>query len=343
MPKYWIVPDSNTLYPDLLLTGSVSAKLRDWSDVIDATVVIPTVVKDEMVGKYTREVMEKARSASAIRERLATFAVDLSDEWEENVAKACSTAVAAYDALLRFKIGKVGWRIASYPKVTHETLTKAATARKKPFAENGGGYRDALIWHTVLEVAAQDDKVQVLFVSNDGDFTGCEPTPPKNVAVVRGLAALYKDLIEPREKALADLRAAFKSDQAAHALVRKAIERELEKRLRGRAVDVDGDSAQVDEIEEITECDVEADSLWHENGDVIVEGTTEVEVMFRTERNWGEEVRLVVGYFETTWVGAVYDDDLGSFEIVDVSVHMPSTVHAREGYGPRRLRSHWSR
>ncbi len=97
MPKLWIVPDSNTLYADLTLEGSVAAKLRDWCNVLDARIKVPCVVKDEMVGKYKREVAEKARNAVALREKLATFGISLPDSWASTVVEACQTSADAFD------------------------------------------------------------------------------------------------------------------------------------------------------------------------------------------------------------------------------------------------------
>ena len=59
--------------------------------------------------------------------------------------------------------------ILDYPDVSHEHLVKKAIARKKPFNEKGSGYRDALIWETVVACASNAD-AQVLLITADKDF-----------------------------------------------------------------------------------------------------------------------------------------------------------------------------
>lgn len=76
-----------------------------------------------------------------------------------------------YEKWLRAKLSHYGVDIAPYPEVTHERLVQRAVDRTKPFRENKGmvtGYRDSLIWFTLLK---QADSNRVAFVShNHTDF-----------------------------------------------------------------------------------------------------------------------------------------------------------------------------
>ncbi len=59
--------------------------------------------------------------------------------------------------------------ILPLPAVTHEAVLERALSGRRPFDQDGRtGYRDALIWHTVLELA--QTTTNVVLVSNDGDF-----------------------------------------------------------------------------------------------------------------------------------------------------------------------------
>ena len=86
--------------------------------------------------------------------------------------------------------------IIGYPDTPHEDLVKRATARRKPFNENGVGYRDSLIWETTLSLAIGSDTQVVLLSKNTNDFGD-------------GERELHPDLIEdladlelPRDKVI---------------------------------------------------------------------------------------------------------------------------------------------
>ena len=60
--------------------------------------------------------------------------------------------------------------IVGYPDTLHEDLVKRATTRRKPFNQNGVGYRDSLIWETTLSLATRLDTQIVLLSENTNDF-----------------------------------------------------------------------------------------------------------------------------------------------------------------------------
>ena len=83
-------------------------------------------------------------------------------------------------------LGKTESGIIDYPDTLHETLVKRATSRKRPFDDNGSGYRDALIWESVLELAKQV-KGPIVLVTKDKDFR-------------EGSSNLHRDLTKDLER-----------------------------------------------------------------------------------------------------------------------------------------------
>ena len=76
--------------------------------------------------------------------------------------------VAEYERWLRHKIAtEVDGRIPPIPSISHQDLIRKAVEKIHPFKPNGSGYRDALIWQTVLVEASS---TQVAFVTRDHDF-----------------------------------------------------------------------------------------------------------------------------------------------------------------------------
>jgi hypothetical protein len=65
-----------------------------------------------------------------------------------------------------------GWAVLPYPAVPHRQVVARALARRRPFDPRGrGGYRDTLIWESVLELARQGGVAHVVLVTrNHKDF-----------------------------------------------------------------------------------------------------------------------------------------------------------------------------
>ncbi len=68
--------------------------------------------------------------------------------------------------------GGAGFAILPYPDVPHREVAARALARRRPFDGLGhDGYRDALIWESVLALARTLPRAQIVLVSrNDKDF-----------------------------------------------------------------------------------------------------------------------------------------------------------------------------
>ena len=77
---------------------------------------------------------------------------------------------AAYPARLDRRVAEFGATVVPIPDITHRELLERALFRRKPFGEKKDtGYKDTLIWLTVLQVA-REQGAPVAFVTSDGDF-----------------------------------------------------------------------------------------------------------------------------------------------------------------------------
>ena len=79
--------------------------------------------------------------------------------------------------------------VLAYPNVTHEELVEWAIQRRKPFDQNGSGYRDSLIWKSAVALATTVDG-QVVLLACDGDFKDSDDNLAENLRtdlVNRGL------------------------------------------------------------------------------------------------------------------------------------------------------------
>lgn len=86
-------------------------------------------------------------------------------------------AAKHYAQEMRRRLEAAGAIIMAIPGVSHEELVNRAIERKKPFADAGRGYRDALIWYSAMAVIDKmdaGDVVQLICVTNNTDDFGGE-------------------------------------------------------------------------------------------------------------------------------------------------------------------------
>jgi len=167
-----IVLDSSVIIPRFRLDGplfdvSFAAAKQDGS-----IFALPQVVFDEVVNKFREQLAESARMLEKQRR-------DLSYALDRNIFVEHIDLPAEhekYKSWLTTRLTELQVEVLPYPDVTHEALTRRALDRRKPFCEKGQrGYRDVLIWETVLAATHADE--QVLFVSkNSNDFAAPKRT-----------------------------------------------------------------------------------------------------------------------------------------------------------------------
>lgn len=107
------------------------------------------------MGKFSRDFDEDARE---IRRRMR----DLSELLGKDLSSTVNNVGEALDKTnevtsFRERLEAQFDRILDYPDTQHEVLVSRAVTRIKPFDEEGEGYRDAMIWETVLELASEVD------------------------------------------------------------------------------------------------------------------------------------------------------------------------------------------
>ena len=135
---------------------------------IGGKVCVPEIVVDEVVNAFREATLALAENLGKVSRRYA----DLLDV--PLTASLASTdveeAVGKYRQKLQHAIEQVG-SVLPYPEVTHEELVRRDLSRRKPFSETGKGYRDALIWHSILGLAEGRSDDQVIVVTgNTTDF-----------------------------------------------------------------------------------------------------------------------------------------------------------------------------
>ncbi len=168
-----IVLDSNVIIPEYNLDGSRTRLLVRSLPSTSHTLFVPEVVVDEIVGKVSRN-LRKLRGD--IQEKLATQAARQLPVPHFPLFRVPSesqilSATDAYRETLVRKLRDAGAQFLDYPNVPHARIVQRLARQQRPFLPNkdGEGYRDTLVWETVIELARQGSE-PIAFVSADAAF-----------------------------------------------------------------------------------------------------------------------------------------------------------------------------
>jgi hypothetical protein len=137
----------------MLLAAARMGRVRLW---------VPEVVIQETVAHYRSELVDAQRMIIRGNRKLRRLSQDrlplhvLDDD-------QINEQVAIYDTWLRDTVREVG-TVLPLPPVEHAILLRDVLTGRKPFSAGEKGYRDALIWHSVVVAAAAEPLV---FVTNN--------------------------------------------------------------------------------------------------------------------------------------------------------------------------------
>jgi hypothetical protein len=168
-----LVPDTNIMH-----AGGYYLRAGRWPLLLAAArmgrirLCVPEVVIRETVAHYKAELVEAQRLVNrgvrSLRHLTANRLPDLAVDDEQ-----VSEQVAIYQSWLRGAVLEHG-EVLPIPDVQHATLIDGVLSGRKPFSKGESGYRDALIWHTVMKAAANGP---LTFVTNDrNDFLTAKGT-----------------------------------------------------------------------------------------------------------------------------------------------------------------------
>ena len=162
-----IVLDTTETIPDLRMDGANYTFLRSFVSRNPVKLVVPQIVFEETVNHFRESLtrhLDGARTGIRSVKKLAPDgALNLAGDF--NVETECDK----YREHLKKQLFLADQ--ASYKDVDVASLVQRALARKKPFDSNGKvGFRDAVLWETVLQLASrQPDKI-FLITHNTNDF-----------------------------------------------------------------------------------------------------------------------------------------------------------------------------
>lgn len=212
-----IVLDTTSIYEDYFLVRPATVEFLRGLHKIPAQLLVPEVVVDEMVRHYRRDLETALRSlADAAQQITRLRAATVPPGPSLNIDQRANK----YREALLARIAEFGGEVLPYPKITHKDLAARDLSGRKPFDQNGRGYRDALIWESVRSKTWGGHE-RVVFVSNNSKDFGKAPQlheglrreilNPDRLSLASSLQEFNAQWIVPKMEMLENLRRALEA------------------------------------------------------------------------------------------------------------------------------------
>lgn len=200
----FIVLDSNAIIADYWLRSPSFVLLQEFLKKTGAALVVPQVVLEEVINHH-REELETVKSEMQATHRKATRLFRSFPRVSGHmVALNKSRFRDPYDRFLPAELkNRFGAQIIDYQDIPHREVVARDLKRTRPFQQSGRGYRDALIWETVIRNCIKAGVVTAFITDNTLDF--CDPKGGLHEDLCKDIRAkrandqdfkLYKDLIQ---------------------------------------------------------------------------------------------------------------------------------------------------
>ncbi len=164
-----VVIDSNIFIEDFSMKSNTFRVFLSQIERTGHNLIMSQVVFDEVINKFTENIKTSKRNIDSILAKVRSitnqdFDNPINEELLENI-------VREYGESLRAKLNSIHTVFANYPNVNHHVVVDRALKRRKPFNNEGQkGYRDTLIWETILQLARHDQTAIAFISKNKSDF-----------------------------------------------------------------------------------------------------------------------------------------------------------------------------
>lgn len=257
MAAVLVILDTNALFDDPGFERPAVGKLLALARRKLVDVAVPQVVLLELERQRRTAIQNKLDQLKAAPKKIEGALRQLGVSSEEAGIAVPNPPAISFDTLLKRYNQRVAEAIAEnnidilpLPDVTHEELLARDLASKKPFDLNGKGYRDALIWETVLRRYSQLDYEDHLFlVTDDSNFgegegegldAGLLAELPEEVAAaltrVRSLDELLEDETMQEQRLIVQQAIDSADGPSVSDLVEGSVEHFVESQLPGRSL-----------------------------------------------------------------------------------------------------------
>lgn len=174
-PSVVVVVDTNAMYDDVMQTRAQWMRLLSLSARGRIRLCIPTVALRETSRHWEERVTRAQADASSahgklVKSRRAYSYLGLKDLAEPPELPEVTISLEEFYNDRAGRLSSLGAEILPLPKVSTSEILERDLGRRKPFADKGKGFRDAVLWHSVKELLeALPQSSTLYFISNDLD------------------------------------------------------------------------------------------------------------------------------------------------------------------------------
>jgi hypothetical protein len=157
-----LVVDANMIFAESGLSGPL------WTGVKQAVkddvlrVVVPKIVAAEVQAR------NRTQREKFLPERPPRAAGEAALTAYEALTTSVTAWVESYDATK--VLTDAGFEVVDTPDVPHDLVAQRAIDRVPPFNANGGGYRDAMHWFSLLAIAKANPSEDIVLLSSDAGY-----------------------------------------------------------------------------------------------------------------------------------------------------------------------------
>ena len=163
----YVVVDANILVREGFGGSALFEFFLSSSHLTNYKICVPALVFTEVTAQFHRTLDKEANSARGSLDKLSRL---LSRSLSSSLDDLDQRREAdIFRSRLESRISNARSTVLGYPNVAHEKVVGRAIGRKRPFDAKGSGYRDTLIWNSVLELASKDTD-SIVLVSGDKAF-----------------------------------------------------------------------------------------------------------------------------------------------------------------------------
>ena len=216
---------------DWYLEHNAAQALLGLSDRGEIGLLLPEVVYRELGKKHAEAVSRELAKRDSPTRAKKLNALQPTDRRSADPQDAPAETAPSYcySAALWRTVTSAGGQLLDLPETSPEVLLDRSLACRAPFDSRGrAGFRDALIWETIMELATRCEPV--VFITKDPDFLDpatrgqlhpdliedlvAAGLPGDRIRPVESLKEAVEQVVQPARELLDSLRARLNSDAA---------------------------------------------------------------------------------------------------------------------------------
>ncbi|MBK8161796.1 MAG: DUF4935 domain-containing protein [Gammaproteobacteria bacterium] len=130
--------------------------------------VVPEIIVEETINKYRENLIESLKEVNKKIDALNSILAGSQQIQipSINIENEVQTFITSFDRLLH----ELRAARPSYKEIPQEDIVRRDLKRRRPFQESGKGYRDALLWETLLRNTLINGELCILVTNNTKDF-----------------------------------------------------------------------------------------------------------------------------------------------------------------------------